>query len=193
MTRSSGTDPGLGERLKVLRTELGVSLDDLAARSGLGADEIAKIESGERFPVGSIVLRLCSTLGVTLPELLRSPHRCTSRLNRRADQLHWSRPDSMATCRKLTPDGTGALSDLLEFEFPPGVAYDYQDPPPLVGIDRQVFVIDGTLDLTIIEAGQATAYQMTAGDCIHLAPGARYLFRNDSGAMIRCLSVVTRA
>ena len=193
MARVTDVDPGIGERLRVLRTELGVTLEDLAARSGFSVDEVAKIESGERFPVGSVVLRLCSTLGVTLAELLRSPNRTGSRVNRRASQLYWSREGTAAVCRKITPDGTGALSDLMEFEFPPGVSYEYQDPPPLVGIDRQLFIIDGTLDLIVTEGDQVTIYQLATGDCIHLPPGAHYVFKNSSGSLIRCLASVTRA
>jgi transcriptional regulator with XRE-family HTH domain len=193
MAKVADCDPGIGERLKVLRTELGVTLEELAARSGFSVEEIANIESGERFPTGTAVLRLCSTLGVTLAELLRSPNSSGSRLNRRADQLCWSRAGTAAVCRKITPDGTGALSDLLEFEFPPGASYDYQDPPPLVGIDRQIFIIDGTLDLAITEGDQTVSYQLHAGDCIHLPPGALYVFTNASGALIRCLAILTRA
>jgi transcriptional regulator with XRE-family HTH domain len=193
MTRATDVDPGIGERLKVLRTELGVTLEDLAARSGFSVEDIAKIEAGEQFPAGSVVLKLCSTLGVTLGELLRSPNRTGSCVNRRASQLYWSRKGTDAVCRKLTPDGTGALSDLIEFEFPLGVTYEYQDPPPLVGVDRQLFIIEGTLDLTIEGGGEIANCQLQAGDCIHLPPGARYVFRNVSAALTRCLASVTRA
>lgn len=57
-------------RLRALRNTQGLSLDDLAARTNLGASTISRIETGKRSISLDVLLPLASALGVDLDALL---------------------------------------------------------------------------------------------------------------------------
>ncbi len=57
-------------RLRSLRTTLGLSLDDLAARANLSASTISRIETGKRTISLDVLLPLAGALQVDLDELL---------------------------------------------------------------------------------------------------------------------------
>jgi transcriptional regulator with XRE-family HTH domain len=61
----------LGARLRVLRTERGLSQAQLAARAKLSNSYTARVERGEQDPTVSVLVRLAKALGVSPAELLR--------------------------------------------------------------------------------------------------------------------------
>lgn len=61
---SKGKLPAFGPRLRELRNEAGLTLADLAEKSGLHSQTIVKLEGGERGPVWGTVVALADALGV---------------------------------------------------------------------------------------------------------------------------------
>jgi transcriptional regulator with XRE-family HTH domain len=61
----------LGEKIKSLRTQLGISLRELARRSDISAPHLSDIELGRRFPSEDALGRLAQELNVQ-PEELRN-------------------------------------------------------------------------------------------------------------------------
>jgi transcriptional regulator with XRE-family HTH domain len=68
MPELTGTE--LGDRLRRLRRERGITREELAARSGVSQVMIARTEQGKRFPRLPILTNLASALDVSLSELL---------------------------------------------------------------------------------------------------------------------------
>jgi transcriptional regulator with XRE-family HTH domain len=64
---------GFGPRLKTLRTARGLTLAELAARSGLHLQGVAKIERGIREPNWLTVVALAKPLDVTPDSFLAEP------------------------------------------------------------------------------------------------------------------------
>lgn len=62
---------GIGERLRLLRTELGLSLDMLAANTDLSKTGLWQIEKGRQEPGARVLLRLSIALRCTVDYLLR--------------------------------------------------------------------------------------------------------------------------
>lgn len=62
-------DPTLGKRLRELREAKELTLVALGELAGMGYQEIARIERGEREPTWTTALRLADALGVSLDEL----------------------------------------------------------------------------------------------------------------------------
>ena len=61
----------LGDRLRAVRRRLGVSLDELALRSGVEQESIRRVEQNKRLYMRSDHLaRLVKALGVSADELL---------------------------------------------------------------------------------------------------------------------------
>jgi len=61
--------PALGQAVRTLRQKTGLSQDALAARAGLDASSIARIEAGQVDPTWGSMRRIAAGLGVPLEEL----------------------------------------------------------------------------------------------------------------------------
>src|SRR5258707_15227788 len=65
-------DPAvIGARVKALREAAGLSLRDLAARSGVSAPMLSQVERGETSPTLTVAARIASGLELRLSQLLR--------------------------------------------------------------------------------------------------------------------------
>src|SRR2546421_13125068 len=65
-------DPAvIGARVKALRESSGLSLRDLAARSGVSAPMLSQVERGETSPTLTVASRIAAGLELTLSQLLR--------------------------------------------------------------------------------------------------------------------------
>jgi transcriptional regulator with XRE-family HTH domain len=60
---------GLGRAIRQLRSERGLSQEELASRAELSQTWVSHLESGRINPTWSTVRRLAGALSVTLPEL----------------------------------------------------------------------------------------------------------------------------
>jgi transcriptional regulator with XRE-family HTH domain len=70
MTDATRIEDVIRTRLRILRTTLGLSLDELAARTNLGASTISRIETGKRTISLDVLLPLAAALQVGLDALL---------------------------------------------------------------------------------------------------------------------------
>src|SRR5581483_3668420 len=69
---SSAVDPrAVGARVKALREATGLSLRDLAARSGVSAPMLSQVERGETSPTLTVAARIAAGLDLRLSQLLR--------------------------------------------------------------------------------------------------------------------------
>jgi transcriptional regulator with XRE-family HTH domain len=63
----------LGERVRSLRLEKGMTLGDVAERSGLARSTLSKIENDRTSPTFEVLLKLAAGLGTAMDELLAPP------------------------------------------------------------------------------------------------------------------------
>src|SRR3954467_12436276 len=63
--------PAVGVRIKALREAMGLSLRDLAERSGVSAPMLSQVERGETSPTLAVAARVAAGLELTLSQLLR--------------------------------------------------------------------------------------------------------------------------
>ena len=61
----------VGARVRALRDGMGLSLRDLAERSGVSAPMLSQVERGETSPTLSIASRIAAGLDLSLSQLLR--------------------------------------------------------------------------------------------------------------------------
>ncbi len=61
----------IGARVKALREAAGLSLRDLAARSGVSAPMLSQVERGETSPTLTVAARIAAGLELRLSQLLR--------------------------------------------------------------------------------------------------------------------------
>src|SRR5690242_9819102 len=63
--------PPVGPRVRALRESMGLSLRDLADRSGVSAPMLSQVERGETSPTLSVAARIAAGLELSLSQLLR--------------------------------------------------------------------------------------------------------------------------
>jgi transcriptional regulator with XRE-family HTH domain len=180
----------IGRRIRELRDGHSLSLDALAARSGVSRSNISLIERGESSPTAVVLDRLSTALGVTVAALFEPAAQAgapPSPLARVADQPVWTDPASGYVRRQVSPALPSPLQ-LVDVIFPAGqrVAFDTSARPQEV--HQQVWMIDGVMELTV---GGAT-WRLEAGDCLAMRLDQPTLFHNRTRHPARYLVALTR-
>jgi transcriptional regulator with XRE-family HTH domain len=150
----------LAGRIAALRTEHALSLDDLAARTGISRATLSRIERGEVSPTATQLNRLCVAFGWTLSRLMAAAEGEAPALVRAADQPAWTDASTGFRRRAASPPGPGLRVEIVEAELPAGVTIEYETPP-VPGMEQHVLVLSGALDFH--DAGMDFA--LCAGDC----------------------------
>jgi len=61
----------IGERVKALRLDRGLTLSEVAERASVSTSNLSKIERGDVSPSFDIVMRICSGLGVAIEQIVK--------------------------------------------------------------------------------------------------------------------------
>lgn len=180
----------VGKRIAERRAVLQLSLDEMAARSGVSRAMISKIERGEVNASAVVLDRLCAGLGFSLSALFARD--TASPLLRRADQPVWQDPASGYVRREVAPAGTGSPVKIVEVEFPPGAEVTYAPSRERV-IDQHVWVLKGAIEVTIAAAADMPAtYRLEKGDCLQMRVGEGNSFRNSGAKTARYAVIITQ-
>ncbi|WP_042442194.1 helix-turn-helix domain-containing protein [Azospirillum sp. B510] len=156
-------DSRLATRLRALRADRGLTLDSLSERSGVSRSMISLVERGESSPTASVLDRLAAGLGVTLATLFaEAERRDASPVARQSDQIAWTDPATGYRRRNLSPPGFPSPIELVEVELPAGTRVSYDSGTRAAGVEQQVYLLDGTIELTV---GEVT-HRLSAGDCL---------------------------
>jgi transcriptional regulator with XRE-family HTH domain len=186
--RVSEVDGRLAARLRGLRKERGLTLDGLAERAGVSRSMISLVERGESSPTASVLHRLATGLGTTLASLFAEEEKPgASPLAQRADQVCWRDPETGYVRRNLSPPGFPSPIELVEVVLPPGVRVAYDAVPSSVGIEQQVWMLEGEVELTV---GTKT-HRLVEGDCLAMRVDRPTAFRNPTDRPARHVVALT--
>ena len=172
-------------RLKALRTEKRLTLDELANLSGVSRAMISRIERGDASPTASLLSRLVSAFGLSLSAFFEAAEKVASPLSRRAHQPVWRDPETGYVRRSVSPFGMPARADLVEVEFPAGKTLSY---PALSGhpaMVQHVWLFSGVLEMT----ADGATHRMQPGDCLFMTLSAPHAFHNP-GPEPACYAVI---
>ena len=142
-------DGTLGARVRALREAMGLSLRDLAERTGVSAPMLSQVERGETSPTLAVAMRIASGLDLTLSQLLRldeDGHVVVSRAGeRRVRRRRGHRTE------ELTPPLPGQRADVSFHVLEPGASTGRAGDPPLhePGARETAVVLSGTVALMI--------------------------------------------
>src|SRR5271167_2912437 len=108
----------IAERVRELRAAQVLSLDALAARSGVSRSMISLIERGESSPTAVVLEKIATGLGVTLASLFDAPAAAaqvpSGPVLRREDQPQWQDPASGYLRRNVSPPGVAQPMRIVE-------------------------------------------------------------------------------
>jgi transcriptional regulator with XRE-family HTH domain len=174
--------------LRDLRTARGLSLDALAARSGVSRSAISMVERGASSPTAVVLERLATALDVPLGSLFDPPadREPLSPVARRADQPRWRDPQSGYLRRSVSPPGWPSPIRIAEVALPPGAAVSYETAGREVTIHQQVWVLAGRIEVTV---GPQT-HALEPGDCLAMRVDQPIAYRNPTAETARYAVVI---
>jgi transcriptional regulator with XRE-family HTH domain len=184
----------LARRLIQLREELGLSIGDLATRSGVSRAMISKIERGESSPTATVLNKLSIGLGTVLPNLFGPESYAEPRLQQRdpvasrKGQPEWRDPDSGYRRRTLTPATAAQPLQLSEIHFPPGARVTFENAFGDAKVVQQIWMLDGSLELRL---GKELSV-LKSGDCIAMTLDRPVTFHNPGRKDARYLVAILR-
>lgn len=181
-------DRRLGARIKGLRQSRGLTLDQLAARSGVSRAMISRVERGESSPTAALLDRLCAGLGVLLSTLFRDEAQ-GGPLARRGEQPVWTDPDSGYVRRSVSPAGTGSRLEIVEVEMPARARVLLDAPRGGFRLDQQLWLLEGELTLSV----GGREHRLAAGDCLAMLLDGPIAFHNPGEVPARYAVVLTAA
>lgn len=179
----------IAQRVRQLRAERGLSLEALAARSGVSRSMLSLIERGESSPTAVLLERVATGLGLMLADLFAVPSATPSPLARRAAQVVWQDPGSGYRRRNLSPPGHAVPLQLVEVQFPAGARVAYESGEREPAVHQQVWLIAGRLQLTLGDA----VHELAAGDCLAMRLDRPIVFHNPGAATAHYLVAIATA
>ena len=181
-------DARIATRVRELRAERALSLDALAARSGVSRSMISVIERGRGSATAVVLEKLAAGLDVPLAILFETPSVSTPAgpVARRAQQTAWRDPASGYLRRNVSPPGTSQPMQLVEIEFPPRARVAFESGARDARVYQQIWLLDGTIDVSVGDA----RHRLRTGDCLAMQLGAPTMFHNPTRKMAR-YAVVT--
>jgi transcriptional regulator with XRE-family HTH domain len=151
----------IAANLKARRELLGLSLAQLAARSGVSKAMIAKVESQASSPTAGLLGRLCGGLGVTLSTLMNSVEAAGVTYFPAPAQPSWGDPETGLLRTLVIGASAASRLEIARLRLPAGTIVDYptvtQTP-----IRQHIYMLAGRLTYTI--GGRATV--LGPGDCL---------------------------
>ncbi|AHY47735.1 Helix-turn-helix domain [Rubrobacter radiotolerans] len=162
---------GIGAKVRELRTEKGLSLRTLAARTGFSPSLISQIEAEAVSPSIASLGRIAQELGVTLGQFFSSiessPRRIVRRAERPEHRSRWSR----ITVSSVSDPSAGRKLSVLEMVVEPGGRSGEQ----AFGLQEVVLLLlSGRLEIDL----DRHTTELGPGDSVYVAAGATLSWRN---------------
>ena len=189
MEETDNIDAAIALRLKSLRTAHGLTLEELAERSGVSRAMISRIERAEASPTAALLARLSEALGLSLSAFFADQDEAEpSPLSRRADQKLWRDPLTGYVRRSVSPPGMPSRVDIVEVEFPARARVSFPPRDESRVMTQHVWLFEGVLDMVIGE----TVHRLQPGDCLYMHIGDAFDFHNPSDKPARYAVVLDR-
>ncbi|MDX3928235.1 MAG: helix-turn-helix domain-containing protein [Shinella sp.] len=178
----------IGDRVRLLRVEHGLTLEQLAERSGVSRAMISRIERGEASPTAPLLARLCTALDLTLSAFFAFGEEAGNPLARYEAQTTWRDPESGYLRRSVSPPRTSSRVDIVEVEFPPRARVFLPPETGKAGMTQHVWLLSGELTMTVGEA----VHHMKPGDCLYMSITEGHVFHNPGSVAARYAVVLDR-
>ena len=179
----------VGQQVRALRTERGLTLDDLATRSGCSIGSLSQIERGLGNPAFGTLVKIAHALDVPVVRLLHSPEPATvSPVVRKAERRRITPPSSSAgdgtVYELLTPDLDRAL-EVLRMRIPPG--HDTHMTPFVHEGEEVCHLLRGTHEVHL----NGTVYTLSEGDTISFPSTTPHWYRNAGPDEVEAIHIIT--
>lgn len=178
--------PTVGLRIRALREAMGLSLRDLAERSGVSAPMLSQVERGETSPTLAVAAKIAAGLELTLSQLLRLDEGEHVAVSRAGKRRRYERGGHRF--EELTPPFPGQRADVSLHTLNAGAATGGRGDPPMhePGSRETAVVLTGVLALIV----DGTRHELRAGDSVTFDADLPHHFENDGEEQARFLAVI---
>jgi transcriptional regulator with XRE-family HTH domain len=174
---SDPLDPALiGLRVKALRESSGLSLRDLAARSGVSAPMLSQVERGETSPTLVLAAKIAAGLELRLSQLLRLDEDGAVTVVRAAERQHGGNKRRGHRYEVMTAARPGQRAELSRHTLAAGGSTGAPDDPPMHE--------PGSRETALVECGavvlvcDGAPYELGEGDCVTFDADLPHHFEN---------------
>lgn len=188
---TSGDDLGAAEMarrvadvLKVMRADRRLSLDDLAARSGVSRAALSQIEGARTNPTLAVLWKIAVGLDVPFHDLLGSQDDPSVRVLRAGDSTPLRSGDGRMESRLLSPGGGAADVEVFDLRFQPKAVH--RSDPHGRGTSETLVVLTGSLRLIV----DGSEHELQTGDSVFFRADVPHVYENRTAREIRCLDVI---
>ena len=184
--RSAAHLRAVGGRVRALREAMGLSLRDLAARSGVSAPMLSQVERGETSPTLAVAARIASGLELSLSQLLRLDEGGQVAVVRAGEGRARARRGHRT--EELTPPLPGQRADVSLHELAADASTGGLGDPPVhePGSRETAVVLEGEVSLVV----DGERYLLGVGDSVTFDADLPHHFTNDGAEPTRFLAVV---
>ena len=174
----------VAESLRRLRKERGLSLDELAAASGVSRAALSQIEGSRTNPTLSLLWKVAVGLGVPFHTLLGGEQTGRPQVLRAGDAPPLRSTDGRMESRLLSPAGATQGLDVYELRFLPRAVH--RSEPHGEGTTETVIVLTGAMRVTVGD----DSYELTPGDSMFFRADVPHSYESRSSHETRCIDVI---
>jgi transcriptional regulator with XRE-family HTH domain len=164
--------PSVGEALRRLRSERGLSLEKLAKASGVSRAMLGQIELGQSTPTINVVWKISRALAVPFSALLSQQGASTTTVMPAARARLLRSRDGSFTSRALFPADLPRHVEFYELHLAPLAEERAEAHPP--GTTENLVVTAGTIEMTV----GAESKMLATGDAIVFEADVPHVYRN---------------
>jgi XRE family transcriptional regulator, regulator of sulfur utilization len=181
--------PTLGQRVRALREAEGLSLRDLAERSGVSAPMLSQVERGETSPTVTVAARIASGLDLRLSQLLRLDEGGAVTVVRPRERRQGPGAGRGHSYELLTPPLPGLRAEVSRHTIGPGARTGGPGDPPMheAGSRESAVVERGTVVLVC----DGERHELAEGDCVTFDADLPHHFENPGPGEAALLAVVS--
>lgn len=166
----------IGRRVHALREGLGLSLRDLAERSGVSAPMLSQVERGDTSPTLAVAARIAAGLDLSLSQLLRLDETHHVVVVRKGRRRRGTGRGKGHAYELLTPPLPGQRIELSEHRLKPGASTGGEGDPPIHEPGSRETVTLHTGEVHLLVDGER--HSLNAGDTVTFDADLSHHFEN---------------
>lgn len=177
----------VADNVKRHRAERGLSLSDLAGRSGVSRAMIHQIERRQSAPTINVVWKLATALDLPFAALLERPHAPSAHVLKADRSWSLRSDDGRFVSRALFPLDGPRSAELYELTLFPGAREVAE--PHAAGTRENLVVSSGQIVVTVEDA----RHELSSGDAIVFGADVAHSYLNEAEEEARAFLVMTYA
>ncbi|GII87293.1 transcriptional regulator [Sphaerisporangium siamense] len=175
----------IASNVRAQRAHRGLTLDALAARSGVSRGMLVQIEQCRTNPSVSTLTRIADALGVTVARLVEVSDTPVVRVVHATDVATLWRSDKGGSARLLVGSDAPAILELWDWTLGPGEHHDGDAHP--AGTREMLTVLEGELTLTVYGG----AHVVGRDEAVLFSADRPHRYANETAGTLRFIMVVT--